>query len=288
MKIVILGGKGQLGTEIYEYLKDKEEIYSFSHQELDILNYDLLEKKLQEIKPDVVINCSAYTKVDKAEEEKDECIKVNTIGAKYVSFLSYKVGAKIVYFSTDYIFDGEKSTPYTEFDDPNPLSVYGLSKLYGEKLTIEHNPNHLILRISWLYGIYGRNFVKTILNLARERKKLTIVNDQRGSPTYTLDVAKQVYELIKKDKVGIYHSSNQGETTWYDFAKRIIEILKIKDVEVLPIKTEEYPSIAKRPKYSVLDNFLLKLEGINIMRDWEIALEDFLNTYKDILLGEKE
>ncbi len=284
MKVIILGGKGQLGSEFYNFLKDKEEVYSFSHEELDILNYDLLWKKLLEIKPDVVINCSAYTKVDKAEEEREECMRVNAIGAKNVSYASYKIGAKVIYFSTDYVFDGSKNTSYTELDEPKPLSTYGLSKLYGEKLTREHNPNHLILRISWLYGINGRNFVKTVINLAKEKKKLTIVNDQKGSPTYAYDAVKQTYELIKKDKVGIYHSSNHGETTWYNFAKKIVEILKIENTEIVPIKTEDYPSMAKRPKYSPLENFLLKLEKMDIMRDWESALEDFLNSYRDILL----
>ena len=287
MKIIILGGKGQLGKEFENFLKDKAEIYSFSHLELDVLNQELLIKKIQEIKPEVVINCSAYTKVDKAEEEKEECIKVNAIGAKNVSYASYKVGAKIIYFSTDYIFDGEKESPYTELDSPNPISTYGRSKLLGEIYTSKHNPNHLILRISWLYGINGRNFVKTIIKKAKEEKELKIVSDQKGSPTYTLDVVKQTWELIKKDKVGIYHSADQGETSWYEFAKKIIEKLKI-NVKISPIKTGEYPALAKRPKYSVLDNYLLKLEGINIMRDWETALNEFLDTYGTLLLeGEK-
>jgi len=287
MKIIILGGKGQLGKEFENFLKDKAEIYSFSHLELDVLNQELLIKKIQEIKPEVVINCSAYTKVDKAEEEKEECIKVNAIGAKNVSYASYKVGAKVIYFSTDYIFDGEKESPYTELDSPNPISTYGSSKLLGEIYTSKHNPNHLILRISWLYGINGRNFVKTITKKAKEEKELKIVSDQKGSPTYTLDVVKQTWELIKKDKVGIYHSANQGETSWYEFAKKIIEKLKI-NVKISPIKTGEYPALVKRPKYSVLDNYLLKLEGINIMRDWETALNEFLDTYGTLLLeGEK-
>lgn len=287
MKIIILGGKGQLGKEFENFLKDKAEIYSFSHLELDVLNQELLIKKIQEIKPEVVINCSAYTKVDKAEEEKEECIKVNAIGAKNVSYASYKVGAKVIYFSTDYIFDGEKESPYTELDSPNPISTYGRSKLLGEIYTSKHNPNYLILRISWLYGINGRNFIKTIIKKAKEEKELKIVSDQKGSPTYTLDVVKQTWELIKKDKVGIYHSADQGETSWYEFAKKIIEKLKI-NVKISPIKTGEYPALAKRPKYSVLDNHFLKLEGINIMRDWETALNEFLDNYGTLLLeGEK-
>ncbi|MGC8979111.1 dTDP-4-dehydrorhamnose reductase [Caldisericum sp.] len=283
MKIIILGAKGQLGREFEEYLKEKAEIHSFSHSELDVLNQELVIKKFQEIKPDVVINCSAYTKVDKAEEDKEECIRVNAEGAKNVSYASYKVGAKVIYFSTDYVFDGEKGSSYTELDSPNPLSTYGRSKLLGEIYTKDHNPNFLILRISWLYGIYGRNFVKTIINKAKKEKELRIVNDQIGSPTYTLDVVKQTWKLIQMDKVGLYHSANQGETTWYEFTKRIIEKLNL-NVKIYPIKTEEYPVLAQRPKYSALDNYLLKLGGINMMGDWESALSEFLTSYSSLLI----
>ncbi|MGB9794743.1 dTDP-4-dehydrorhamnose reductase [Caldisericum exile] len=283
MKIIILGAKGQLGREFEEYLKEKAEIHSFSHSELDVLNQELVIKKFQEIKPDVVINCSAYTKVDKAEEDKEECIRVNAEGAKNVSYASYKVGAKVIYFSTDYVFDGEKGSSYTELDSPNPLSTYGRSKLLGEIYIKDHNPNFLILRISWLYGIYGRNFVKTIINKAKKEKELRIVNDQIGSPTYTLDVVKQTWKLIQMDKVGLYHSANQGETTWYEFTKRIIEKLNL-NVKIYPIKMEEYPVLAKRPKYSALDNYLLKLGGINMMGDWESALSEFLTSYSSLLI----
>ncbi|MGC9101153.1 MAG: dTDP-4-dehydrorhamnose reductase [Caldisericum sp.] len=283
MKIIILGAKGQLGREFEEYLKEKAEIHSFSHSELDVLNQELVIKKFQEIKPDVVINCSAYTKVDKAEEDKEECIRVNAEGAKNVSYASYKVGAKVIYFSTDYVFDGEKGSSYTELDSPNPLSTYGRSKLLGEIYTKDHNPNFLILRISWLYGIYGRNFVKTIINKAKKEKELRIVNDQIGSPTYTLDVVKQTWKLIQMDKVGLYHSANQGETTWHEFTKRIIEKLNL-NVKIYPIKMEEYPVLAQRPKYSALDNYLLKLGGINMMGDWESALSEFLTSYSSLLI----
>lgn len=284
MKILILGAQGQLGKEFTEYLKNKEEVYAFSHSELDILDSKKLINTLQEIRPDCVINCAAYTRVDKAEEEIEECFKVNTIGAKNVAYASYRIGAKIIYFSTDYVFDGNKNTPYKEFDVTNPLSIYGKTKLLGEEYTKVHNPNHLILRISWLYGIYGNNFVKTIIKKGIEEKKLRVVEDQIGSPTYTLDVVKQTLKLIEEDKIGIYHASNQGEVSWCKFAKRIFELLNLNDIEITPIKTEEYPAKAKRPKYSVLENFYLKLEKLNIMRDWESALIDFLKTYDKALI----
>lgn len=284
MKIVLLGAQGQLGKEFQEYLKEKEEVYAFSHSEVDILDLKKLLDILQEIKPDCVINCAAYTKVDKAEEEIDECFKVNTIGAKNVAYASYKVNAKTIYFSTDYVFDGNKNTPYKEFDSTNPLSIYGKTKLLGEEYTKMLNPNHLILRVSWLYGIYGNNFVKTIIKKGMEEKKLRIVEDQIGSPTYTLDVVKQTLRLIEADKVGIYHASNQGEVSWYKFAKKIFEFLNLNNIEITPIRTEEYPTKAQRPKYSVLENYYLKLENLNIMRDWDLALKDFIKTYGHILI----
>jgi len=279
MKVLILGASGQLGSEFTNFLKDKVELYAFSHNDLDILDYQKLLKKFEEISPDVVINFSAYTKVDQAEKEENLAYLVNAVGAKNVSYASFKVNAKVVYFSTDYVFDGLKGVPYNEFDEPNPISVYGRSKLAGEIYTKEHNPNHLILRISWLYGINGSNFVKTIIRLAKEKGELRVVNDQFGSPTYTLDVVRQTWKLIQEDSVGLYHSSNLGQTTWFEFAKRIVEKLNL-NAKVIPIKTEEFLTLAERPNFSVLENYLLKLDNKNIMRSWEDAFEDFVENYK--------
>jgi len=284
MKVLILGASGQLGSEFTNFLKDKVELYAFSHNDLDILDYQKLLKKFEEISPDVVINFSAYTKVDQAEKEENLAYLVNAVGAKNVSYASFKVNAKVVYFSTDYVFDGLKGVPYNEFDEPNPISVYGRSKLAGEIYTKEHNPNHLILRISWLYGINGSNFVKTIIRLAKEKGELRVVNDQFGSPTYTLDVVRQTWKLIQEDSVGLYHSSNLGQTTWFEFAKRIVEKLNL-NAKVLPIKTDEFPTLARRPNFSVLENYLLQLENKNIMRNWEEAFDEFVTKYKMELLN---
>jgi len=285
MKIILLGSNGQLGWEFKQFLKDKVDLYPFSHKELDILNLNSLERNFQGIHPDIVINCAAYTKVDKAEEEQELAYNINAIGAKNVSLASYKANVKVIYFSTDYVFDGKKNSPYTELDKPNPISVYGKSKLNGEQFTKEFNPNHLILRIAWLYGINGNNFVKTVIKLAKNGKPLRIVNDQYGTPTYTLDVVKQTWKLIQSEKTGLYHSSNNGKTTWFEFAKEIISDLNL-EAEVLPIKTEDYTTLAKRPHYSVLENRLLKLEDLDIMRKWKVALKDFINNYKEQLLNE--
>jgi dTDP-4-dehydrorhamnose reductase len=285
MKVLVLGANGQLGKEFVDYLKDKTEVFAFSHKKLDIIDFETLVNKFYELSPDVVINCAAYTKVDQAEKEEILAYKVNALGAKNVSFASFKVNAKVVYFSTDYVFDGARELPYNEFDKVNPLSVYGKSKLVGEMYTKEHNPNHLILRISWLYGINGSNFVKTIIRLAKEKVELRVVNDQVGAPTYTLDVVKQTWKLIQDDSIGLYHSSNTGQTTWFEFANRIVDKLKLS-TKVLPIKTDEFLTLAKRPSFSVFDNYMLKLEGKSIMRNWEEAFDDFVNKYKEELLNE--
>jgi len=283
MKVLVLGANGQLGKEFVDYLKDKTEVFAFSHKKLDIIDFETLVNKFYELSPDVVINCAAYTKVDQAEKEQNLAYQVNAIGSKNVSFASFKVNAKVVYFSTDYVFDGARELPYNEFDKVNPLSVYGKSKLVGEMYTKEHNPNHLILRISWLYGINGSNFVKTIIRLAKEKVELRVVNDQVGAPTYTLDVVKQTWKLIQDDSIGLYHSSNTGQTTWFEFANRIVDKLKLS-TKVLPIKTDEFLTLAKRPSFSVFDNYMLKLEGKSIMRNWEEAFDDFVDRYRKELI----
>ena len=284
MKIVILGANGQLGNEFKTFLKDKAEIFAFDHKELDILDLSNLINKFFDLSPEIVINCAAYTKVDQAEKEKDFAYQINALGAKNVSFASLKVKAKVIYFSTDYVFDGAKNSPYTELDKPNPLSIYGKSKLFGEEFTKQVNPNHLILRISWLYGINGSNFVKTIVRLAKEKGELKVVNDQIGTPTYTLDVVKQTWKLIQEDSVGLYHSTNIGQTTWFEFAQKIIKQLDL-NAKVLPIKTIEFPALAKRPSFSALENYLLQIENKNIMRNWEEAFNDFINKYKNEILN---
>jgi dTDP-4-dehydrorhamnose reductase len=283
MKVLVLGANGQLGYEFSNFLRDKAELFAFSHTELDILDFEKLINKFLELSPDIVINCAAYIKVDQAEKEQALAYKINAVSERNVSLASFKINAKVVYFSTDYVFDGTKDPPYNEFDEPNPISVYGKSKLLGEMYTKEHNPNHLILRISWLYGINGSNFVKTIIRLAEEKGELKVVNDQTGTPTYTLDVVKQTWKLVQGDSVGLYHSSNIGQTTWYEFAKRIVEKLNL-NAKVFPIKTDEFPVLAKRPTFSVLENYLLKLEGKNIMRNWEEAFDDFIKTYRKELI----
>lgn len=276
MKIFIAGVKGQLGYEIYHLLKDKETVIGVDIEDLDITDAFSVHRIIATEKPDVVINCAAYTNVDGCEERLDLAFKVNAVGAQNLASACLENNSKIVHISTDFVFDGKKQEPYIEFDEVNPLSVYGKSKYCGEKLVREICPRHFIVRTAWLYGINGNNFVKTVLRLAKEKDKLTIVNDQHGTPTYTKDLAVSIYNLIQTTNYGIYHISNRGECTWYDFTKKIFELAGINNVIVHPITTEELGRPAPRPKYSVLRNFMLECTIGDSMRDWEEALIDYM------------
>ena len=283
MKILITGGFGQLGTDLTLTLKDKHyTVYPFSSKELDITDLDKFIEKAKEIKPKVLINCAAYTNVDGCETEREKAFKVNAIGAKNCAIVSDTVNSKLFHISTDYIFNGNKKSPYTEYDSPAPESVYGKSKYSGEKLITHHCNNFFILRVAGVYGINGNNFVKTIVKFAKEKDLLKVVNDQITTPTYTIDICNQITKLINTDNYGIYHSSCEGECSWYEFTKFIFNKLNI-NTEVVPCKTSEYPRPAKRPSYSVMENFNLKLLKINVMRHWQDAVSDFLNKNGDRL-----
>jgi dTDP-4-dehydrorhamnose reductase len=275
LKILVTGKTGQLGHDLYELLKDKEEVIAVGREEFDITDINSTQKFIKEYLPDVILHCAAYTKVDDCEKNKDLAYKVNAIGTGNIASICSDIGAKMVYISTDYVFDGRKNTPYLEFDTPNPLNVYGKSKLAGEEIVKEILDKHYIVRTSWLYGINGNNFVKTMLRLSKERSIIKVVNDQHGIPTFTRDLAEGLYFLIKTDAYGTYHMTNSGETTWYEFAKKIFEISKI-NVMVEPITTEEYNAPAVRPRYSVLDNYILKLRFNYEMRNWEEGLKTYL------------
>mgnify|MGYP001122957787 CR=1 FL=1 len=282
MRVVILGAEGQLGSEFREFLEVRGDCYAFSHQKLDVTEGEKVVAALVDIRPEVVLNCAAYTGVDKAEKEQEACYRVNVLGARNAAYASYRVGAKIVYFSTDYVFSGKKTTPYTEFDAPHPLSAYGCSKLWGEHYTRSCNPNHLILRTSWLYGRRGHNFIKTIVRLVKEKPSLKVVDDQRGSPTWAKELVRQTLVLLEKDRVGLYHCANCGETTWFRLAQAVFTELGF-EVEVNPITTEEYGAPAERPRYSVLENYCLEIEGLNLMRPWQDALREFLRENQEAL-----
>ncbi|MBW7650387.1 dTDP-4-dehydrorhamnose reductase [Anoxybacillus sp. ST4] len=276
MKVVVTGAKGQLGTDVVHLLADRGyEVYGYGREELDITNFDQVKQVITEIRPDVVIHAAAYTKVDLAESEPDQAFLINAYGTRNVAVVSEAVGAKLVYISTDYVFDGTATTPYNEFAPTNPLSIYGKSKLAGEQFVRDLHSKFFIVRTSWVYGKHGNNFVKTMLKLAQERDELMVVHDQVGCPTYTVDLSNCILELIQTEKYGIYHVSNSGHCSWYEFAKAIFEEAGIK-VKVNPCTTKDFPRPAPRPVYSVLAHMALRMNGFRELPYWRDSLRDFL------------
>lgn len=276
MKIVVTGANGQLGQELVRQLEQtSEKLYPFTKSELDITNEIIVNEVITNINPDIIINAAAYTKVDQAEAEEERAFLVNAFGQRNLAIAAEKVGAKICYISTDYVFDGNSMVAYREYDQTNPLGVYGKSKFAGEELTKSLCTRYFIVRTAWVYGEYGTNFVKTMLRLAKEKEEIGIVHDQIGSPTYTVDLAHFIVKLVRTEKYGIYHCTNSGSCSWFEFAKAIFEESNI-DVKVLPITTEQFPRPAARPKFSVLDNFAMKVNGFPMLRHWREALKEFL------------
>ncbi len=275
MKIMITGARGQLGLELQAQLeKSNHLVIATDYEELDITDLRQVKDKLLLEKPEVVINCAAHTAVDKCEEDIENAYKINAIGPKNLAIVCDKVGAKLVQVSTDYVFDGENPLPRREDDITCPQSVYGASKLLGEEYTRTFCKKHFILRTAWLYG-EGHNFVRTMLKLAQTNKEINVVADQFGSPTSTKDLAKVIIELIQTEYYGTFHATCEGECSWYDFAEKIF-CLTDMDVKLNKVTSEAYIRAAKRPKYSVLDNFMLKLYNMNYFRNWEDALRDYL------------
>ncbi|WJQ07007.1 dTDP-4-dehydrorhamnose reductase [Geobacillus stearothermophilus] len=276
MKVVITGAKGQLGIDLVHLLADRGyQVYGYGREELDITNFDQVKQVISEVNPDVVIHAAAYTKVDLAESEPDQAFLINAYGTRNVTVASEAVGAKLVYISTDYVFDGTANTPYNEFAPTNPISVYGKSKLAGEQFVRDLHSKFFIVRTSWVYGKHGNNFVKTMLKLAQERDELMVVHDQVGCPTYTVDLVNCILELIQTEKYGIYHVSNSGYCSWYEFAKVIFEEAGI-DIKVNPCTTKDFPRPAPRPTYSVFDHMSLRLNGFTKMRYWREAISEFI------------
>lgn len=277
MKILITGCRGQLGLELIRQFNEFDGLYSLIETDvhnLDITNQAMVFDLVKSQKPDVIINCAAYTNVDGCESDELNAYRVNAIGPQNLSAAAFSVGAKIVQVSTDYVFDGTVSSPKIETDPINPRSVYGKSKALGEILVKEINPRHFIVRTAWLYG-EGNNFVRTMLKLSKEKDEVKVVNDQFGSPTSTKDLARCIIKLINTESYGTYHGTCEGSCSWNQFAKKIFEIKGI-NIKVSDITTEELNRPAERPKYSVLDNFMLRLIGINEFRSWEEALIDYL------------
>lgn len=276
MKVLVTGAKGQLGQDVLCLLENQTwEVFGFGREELDITNEEKVREKVLFIKPNIIIHTAAYTQVDQAESDEEAAFKVNAEGTKYLAQAAEVVGAKFCYVSTDYVFDGTKNEPYKIDDQTNPQTVYGRSKLVGEQYTQEYCSKSYIVRTSWVFGLYGNNFVKTMLRLAEEKNELGVVHDQVGSPTYTTDLARFIINLVQTDKYGIYHGSNSGVCSWYEFAKEIFEQSNI-EIAVNPLTTEDFPRPAARPKYSVLNKEMVEENGFEAFQDWKEALKDFL------------
>ncbi len=251
-KILITGSNGQLGRAMNVELKDTEyELVNTDVGELDITNITAVMEFVKEVKPTIIINCAAHTAVDLCESQWDSAYKINAIGPRNLSIAAREVGAKMVQVSTDYVFAGDGDKPYTEFDAPNPQSAYGHTKLAGENFVKEFADRYFIIRTAWLYGD-GKNFVKTMLRLAETNDTVSVVSDQYGSPTSTVELAKMIHHLMETDNYGVFHGTCEGQCSWADFAAEIFAQAG-KSTKVKYITTEEYPTPAKRPAYSVLD-----------------------------------
>ena len=277
MKVLITGANGQLGLELQTQLgqeADRYQVVATDYTSLDITNLNQVKAELLLKRPDVVINCAAHTAVDKCEEDIENAYKINAIGPKNLAMACDEIGAKLVQVSTDYVFSGDVPGARREDDVTGPQSIYGTSKLLGEEYVKTFCKKHFIIRTAWLYG-EGNNFVRTMLKLAENNNEINVVGDQFGSPTSTKDLAKAIIDLMQTEYYGTFHGTCEGECSWYDFACKIFELKGI-DIKVNKVTSEEFVRPAKRPKFSVLDNFMLKLYGLNSFRHWEEALEDYL------------
>lgn len=279
---VLIGATGQLGSDLCQALPAASFI-PLKHTDIEVTDFASVKQVLFRYRPDVIINTSAFHRTDDCETNPDKAFLVNTLGPRNLAVVASELNAKLVHISTDYVFGGEnreKTIPYTEFDDPVPLSVYGHSKLAGEKLIQSLCRKYFIVRASGLFGVAGAsgkggNFVETMLKLGKEKPEIKVVSDQVFSPTYTHDLARKIAEIINTEYYGIFHVTNKGACSWYEFTKEILGLAGIK-TPVYPITSAEYPQKAKRPPYSVLDNYQLRLLKMDDMPSWPDALKAYL------------
>ncbi|MBR2069489.1 MAG: dTDP-4-dehydrorhamnose reductase [Candidatus Gastranaerophilales bacterium] len=278
MKVLVTGAKGMLGQDLCPELKRQGyDVIPTDYDTLDITNKESINKAFANYSPDIVIHCAAYTNVDKAEEDYENARKLNVLGTENIAIASAEANATLVYISTDYVFDGTKKTPYLPSDSTNPLNIYGKTKLEGEKMVQKYCKKYYIARTSWLYGIHGKNFVETMISLAKN-PELKVVDDQIGCPTWTMELINGIVKIINKP-YGIYHICGSGSTSWYNFAHEIFKKEGLS-ANLKPCTTDEFPRKAKRPSYSIMQN---TDETGSLTRNWQDALTDYLKSRKVVV-----
>jgi len=289
MKVLVTGVKGQLGHDVVlECEKLSIETIGVDIDEMDITDKAAVEKVITEAQVNAVIHCAAYTAVDAAEDNEDLCRKVNSYGTRYIAEVCKKLDIKMMYFSTDYVFDGQGHKPWQPEDERKPLNVYGQTKYEGELAVEELLQKYFILRISWVFGVNGKNFVKTMLRLGKEKGAVNVVNDQIGSPTYTADLARLVVDMIQTDKYGVYHATNEGFCSWYEFACEIFRQAGMSDVKVTSVDSTAFPVKAMRPKNSRMSKDKLDASGFKRLPAWQDALKRYLEQIGERCIGVTE
>lgn len=276
MKYLVTGTSGQLGFDVVRELEKRGyiDIVKTNRENMDLANEEIVRQVIKKQKPDVVIHCAAYTNVDGAEEDVENCMFVNATATKWMAETCEEIDAKLIYISSDYVFDGDKDGIYDVDDSVAPLNIYGSSKSEGEKNAL-FNPKTFVVRTSWVFGVNGKNFVKTMLRLATSKTELSVVDDQIGSPTYSKDLAKLLVDMSLTDKYGVYHATNEGFCSWYEFAKKIFELTNTT-ILLNAIPSDDYPQKALRPKNSRLSKECLGQNGFNNLPNWEDSLREFL------------
>jgi dTDP-4-dehydrorhamnose reductase len=277
MRVLITGAAGQLGHDLQQAFGDAgDDVTALGRGDLDVTDRDAVRAAVEAATPQVVVHSAAFTKVDACETEPETAWAVNTTGSWWVAQACERIGATMVYLSTDYVFDGTNGRPYTEYDQVNPQSIYGRSKEAGEQKVRETLDDHYIVRTSWVHGAHGGNFAKTMLRLGRERGAVSVVDDQTGAPTFTFDLAPQIRRLVETGCTGTYHLTNAGHCTWFEFARAIFELAGL-GVDLTPTDTATFAAPAPRPLHSVLDNLMARQIGLPPMPTWESSLKDLVD-----------
>ncbi len=278
MKVLVTGALGQLGYDVIGELRERGHDYTaVDINEMDITDSEAVKKTIELSNPDCVIHCAAYTAVDAAEENKELCYKINVTGTENIINVCQENNIKLIFISTDYVFDGTGTNFHLPSDKRNPINTYGFSKYQSELMIEKRLAKYFIVRTSWVFGINGNNFVKTMINLGKTKDSISVVGDQIGSPTYTLDLARLLVDMAETEKYGIYHATNEGICSWYDFACEIFRLVGNKKVSVIPVSSSEYITKAVRPKNSRMSKEKLKKNGFKRLPPWEDALERFMN-----------